>query len=194
MHFLTVRGLSIEIITSILSCADGMKKLVEAQGGDERLKNKVMALLFCEPSTRTRCSFQAAMQRLGGTVIHVDGDASSMKKGETLQDTIETLSCYCDLITMRHPEKGSAQEAANHSSVPVINAGSNKNIALCCQVVWLKELVCAECWPFEGDGTGEHPTQALLDLFTIKAELGGIGGGDKENPMVVALVGDLKNG
>lgn len=123
MNLLSVHGLSMEFVESVLTHAHDMQTLVEIQGGDERLKHRVMALLFLEPSTRTRCSFQAAMQRLGGTVINMEGEVSSMKKGESLQDTIQTLSCYCDLITIRHPEKGSAMVAAANSHLPIINAG-----------------------------------------------------------------------
>lgn len=125
MNLLSVRGLTIDFVSAVLSYTDHMKELVTRFGGDDRLKRKVIALLFCEPSTRTRCSFQAAVQRLGGSVILVEGDGSSMKKGETLQDTTQTLACYCDLIVIRHPEKGSAQTAAQHSRVPVINAGKH---------------------------------------------------------------------
>jgi aspartate carbamoyltransferase len=166
-HLLTIRGLSLDFIQQILFSAEQMKELVRARGGDDRLKHKVLATAFFEPSTRTSCSFQAAMLRLGGSVITFQQETSSVKKGESLEDTIQTLSCYCDAIVIRHPVKGSANTAANVSMKPVINAG---------------------------DGTGEHPTQALLDLFTIKSELGYIGGENPDKPMVVTLLGDLKNG
>lgn len=132
----------------------------------ERLKTldgKLLATLFYEPSTRTRLSFEAAMQRLGGGVISVAEakTASSVVKGETLPDTVRTIANYSDAIVLRHPDIGAAQIAAEASPVPILNAG---------------------------DGAGEHPTQALLDLYTIRAEKGKIDG------LRIALVGDLKNG
>lgn len=167
-HLLSVRGLNMHFIQLLLNTADEMKSLVLSKGGDDRLKHLVLAAAFYEPSTRTSCSFQAAMLRLGGSVITVNEEQSSIKKGESLEDTIQTLSCYCDVIVLRHPNKGSAAQAAHVSTKPVINAG---------------------------DGTGEHPTQALLDLYTIKSELGGaIGGLTADSPMVITLLGDLKNG
>jgi aspartate carbamoyltransferase catalytic subunit len=143
-----------------------MKSLVISQGGDDRLHHKVLATIFYEPSTRTQCSFQAAMLRLGGNVITVNETHSSIRKGESLTDTIQTLASYCDCIVLRHPEKGSASIAAESSSKPVINAG---------------------------DGSGEHPTQALLDIYTIRNEFGQIGGSTEE-PMIVTFLGDLKYG
>lgn len=134
-----------------------------SEGTSEVLKGKVMAAVFYEASTRTSCSFQAAMHRLGGSVIPVASTTSSAKKGETLSDTIRCLECYCDILILRHPEKGSANIAALASSIPIINAG---------------------------DGTGEHPTQALLDLYTMRSELGG----NAPSRSTIALVGDLKNG
>ncbi len=166
-HFLTVRGLSMSFVEKALELASEMKNLVLTKGGDERLKFKVLASLFYEPSTRTNCSFQAAMLRLGGSVICVNEETSSSKKGESLQDTIQTLCCYTDIVVMRHHEKGSVGFAASVATKPVINAG---------------------------DGTGEHPTQALLDVYTIMDELGRVGGATVENPMVVTFLGDLKNG
>ena len=164
-----------------------MKDLVKRDGGDKSLHNKVIALLFCEPSTRTSCSFQAAMQRLGGAVISVNNIESSIQKGESLEDTIQTLSCYCDAIVLRHPTKGSAAAAAKVATKPIINAGTilfpNSDSLF---VVILRALA--------GDGAGEHPTQALLDLYTILSELGRVGGTDSEHPMVITLLGDLKNG
>jgi len=124
------------------------------------LKDRIMTSLFYEPSTRTSCSFQAAMLRLGGSVISVPVDQSSVQKGETLQDTIRTLCCYSDIIVLRHPEKGAALEAAKVSTKPILNAG---------------------------DGTGEHPSQALLDLFTIEQELG-------IKNLTITFMGDLTHG
>ena len=128
-----------------------------------RLAGQVMAALFYEPSTRTRLSFEAAMLRLGGETMGTDNarEFSSAAKGETLEDTIRIVSGYADVIVLRHNEEGAARRAAAVSSVPVINAG---------------------------DGPGQHPTQALLDLYTIRNELGRIEG------VSVAMVGDLANG
>jgi carbamoyl-phosphate synthase/aspartate carbamoyltransferase/dihydroorotase/carbamoyl-phosphate synthase/aspartate carbamoyltransferase len=140
-----------------------MRELVERVGGCDLLKSAVLACLFYEPSTRTSASFIAAMERLGGSVIPITQGVqfSSVSKGESLPDTVRTLEQYADVIVLRHPEVGSSQRAADAATVPVINAG---------------------------DGTGEHPTQALLDLFTIREELGGIDG------LKVAMVGDLRYG
>jgi aspartate carbamoyltransferase len=127
------------------------------------LDGKLLATVFYEPSTRTRLSFESAMQRLGGGVISVAEakTASSVVKGETLPDTIRTIANYADAIVLRHSEIGAAQIAADASAVPILNAG---------------------------DGAGEHPTQALLDLYTMRAEKKSLDG------LRVALVGDLKNG
>lgn len=124
---------------------------------------KVMATLFYEPSTRTRFSFEAAMLKLRGQVISMEsaGQFSSAIKGETLEDTIRVTSGYADVIVLRHPQNGAARLAASVAKVPVINAG---------------------------DGSGEHPTQALLDLFTIQKELDAIDG------LEIAFVGDLRYG
>jgi aspartate carbamoyltransferase catalytic subunit len=165
-HFLSVCDLDGTVSDYIFSKADAMKSLVISQGGDDRLHQKILATIFYEPSTRTQCSFQAAMLRLGGSVITVNDTHSSIRKGESLTDTIQTLASYCDCIVLRHPEKGSATMAAESSSKPVINAG---------------------------DGSGEHPTQALLDIYTIRNELGKIGGSTEE-PMIVTFLGDLKYG
>ncbi|PRR71327.1 aspartate carbamoyltransferase [Neomoorella humiferrea] len=129
------------------------------------MDGKIMASLFFEPSTRTRLSFEAAMQRLGGNVITVSEtpqmQTSSTAKGETLHDAIKVVDGYVDVIVVRSPIKGAAQEAAEAAEHPVINAG---------------------------DGTGQHPTQALLDIYTIIKEHGHVEG------MKVALLGDLKYG
>ncbi len=125
------------------------------------LKGKVIAEMFFEPSTRTQCSFTAAAQRLGGNVIFMDQQHSSIKKGETLEDSVRMMSAYSDAIVIRHPEPGAAEQAMRISNVPIINAG---------------------------DGTGEHPTQALLDVFTIREEIGTVNG------IIITMVGDLKHG
>jgi len=124
------------------------------------LKGKILASLFYEPSTRTRLSFETAMHRLGGSVISVtDVESSSIMKGETLDDTARVISQFADIVAIRHPESGSAHTFADNSNVPVINAG---------------------------DGAGQHPTQALLDLFTIQKELGKVDG------LKVVIAGDLR--
>ncbi len=129
----------------IVQTALEMEKVL-TKGGDDRLHGKILASLFYEPSTRTRLSFEAAMQRLGGDVITAEGiQFSSMYKGETLEDTIKIVNLYADIIAMRHPEAGSADRAAAVSDIPFINAG---------------------------DGPSQHPTQALLDLLTIQKERG----------------------
>ena len=127
------------------------------------LRGRILATLFFEPSTRTRFSFEAAMQKLGGGVLSAENARanSSATKGETISDTIRVVSGYADVIAIRHYEQGAAEAAARISPVPIINAG---------------------------DGIGEHPTQALADVYTIKKELGRLSG------LRVALVGDLLNG
>jgi carbamoyl-phosphate synthase/aspartate carbamoyltransferase/dihydroorotase len=125
------------------------------------LRGKIMAEMFYEPSTRTQCSFAAAMQRLGGSIIYMDEKHSSVKKGETLDDSVRMMSSYSDCIVIRHPEPGAAALATRYANVPVLNAG---------------------------DGTGEHPTQALLDVFTIREEIGTVNG------ITITMVGDLKHG
>jgi aspartate carbamoyltransferase catalytic subunit len=100
-----------------------MQHLVHSSGGDSSLNSKIMTTAFFEASTRTNCSFQAAMLRLGGNVIAVNESFSSVKKGESLEDTIRTLACYSDVIVLRHPEVGSSDIAANVSTKPIINAG-----------------------------------------------------------------------
>lgn len=135
---------------------------VKAAGKSDLLKGKVLASLFYEPSTRTRLSFETAMLRLGGDVLTAEGiQFSSLYKGETIEDTMEMISQYADIITMRHPDQGSADIAASAAKVPFINAG---------------------------DGPGQHPTQALLDLYTINREMKKIDG------LRIAMVGDLRYG
>lgn len=153
-------------LTYIMALAERMREMVKRQGGLEILNHRVMTALFYEPSTRTSASFIAAMERLGGSVIPITQGVqfSSVSKGETLEDTVRTLAQYADCIVLRHPEIGSAQKAAaalTPYGVPLINAG---------------------------DGAGEHPTQALLDLFTIYEELGTLDG------ITIAMVGDLRFG
>ena len=136
---------------------------VAAAGGSDSLKRRIMATLFYQPSTRTRLSFEAAMLRLGGAVISTENakEFSSAAKGESLEDTVRVVAGYADVIVLRHYEMGSSERAAALDAAPIINAG---------------------------DGPGQHPTQALLDLYTIERELGRLEG------LKVAMVGDLKYG
>ncbi len=161
-HILSVDQFNRPALEKLFESASSMKKLVADSHGDTRFLHRVSANLFYEPSTRTSSSFAAAMYRLGGSVISInDVHYSSVSKGETLEDTVKTLGQYADCIVLRHPEVGAAARAAAVSSVPIINAG---------------------------DGVGEHPTQALLDLFTIVQEKGTVDG------LTITLLGDLKNG
>lgn len=152
-----------EKLSYIFARAREMREMVERVGAADLLKGFILSCLFYEPSTRTSSSFIAAMERLGGSVIPITQGVqySSVSKGETLADTVRTLEQYSDVIVLRHPEQGSAHVAAQATGVPLINAG---------------------------DGTGEHPTQALLDLFTIREELGRVDG------LKIAMVGDLRYG
>ncbi|KAF7416241.1 hypothetical protein PC9H_002506 [Pleurotus ostreatus] len=160
-HILSVRQFSHRDIHDLFSLAHEMQLQVERNGTLDILKGKVLCTLFYEPSTRTSSSFDAAMKRCGGEVVQINAELSSVQKGETLPDTVRTLGCYGDAIVLRHPDVGSAQLAAKFSPVPIINAG---------------------------DGIGEHPTQALLDVYTIRSELGTVNG------RTITLLGDLKNG
>jgi aspartate carbamoyltransferase len=159
---LSVRQFDRADLEHIFGVAQEMLEMVRRVGSFDLLKGKILANLFYEPSTRTSSSFTAAMERLGGSVIPINEVRySSVSKGESLPDTIRSLECYADVLVLRHPETGSAALAAKYARKPVINAG---------------------------DGIGEHPTQALLDLFTIQAELGTIDG------LTVTMLGDLKYG
>lgn len=122
-HLLSVKSLSNDFIGALLQTTDKMKDLVQADGGDASLRFRIMTSAFFEASTRTNCSFQAAMLRLGGKVITVNETFSSLKKGESLEDSIQTLACYSDVIVLRHPEVGSSAIAASVSTKPIINAG-----------------------------------------------------------------------
>jgi len=148
-----------ELLFSLFKRADELR---ESKTTDS-LKGKVLATLFYEPSTRTRLSFESAMLKLGGGVVSTENakEFSSAIKGESLEDTIRVVSSYADCIVMRHYEDGSAKKASQVATVPFINAG---------------------------DGKGQHPTQALLDLYTIYRELGKVEG------ITIAMVGDLLNG
>ena len=151
-----------EEVEKILSRAGEMEKECKAGQVQKLLENKIVACMFFEPSTRTRLSFETAVLKLGGEVISSENAEanSSAYKGETIEDTTRMLNCYADIIVIRHPKMGTALKAAAVSSKPVINAG---------------------------DGANEHPTQALLDLYTIKKEHGRL-----EN-ISIAFVGDVLN-
>jgi aspartate carbamoyltransferase len=162
VDILSVKQFSRQDLSYIFGVAHEMREMVERVGSFDLLKGKILANLFYEPSTRTSSSFTSAMERLGGSVIPINEVRySSVSKGESLPDTIRTLECYADLIVLRHPEVGSAALAAAYARKPIINAG---------------------------DGVGEHPTQALLDLFTIVEELNQVDG------LTVTMLGDLKYG
>lgn len=161
-HVCHIADLTVADMDRILDAAE---RLLPASRGERVLdaaKGKVLATLFFEPSTRTRLSFESAMLRLGGGVISVaEPGSTSATKGETLADTIRMVSSYGDVVVLRHPREGAARLAARYSRVPVINAG---------------------------DGAGQHPTQTLTDLFTIRKAKGEI------RPNTVAIAGDLKYG
>ena len=159
---LSVKQFDHDDLQYVFGVAHEMRGMVERVGTFDLLKGKILANLFYEPSTRTSSSFTAAMERLGGSVIPIsEVKYSSVSKGESLPDTIRTLECYADVIVLRHPETGSAALAAKYARKPIINAG---------------------------DGVGEHPTQALLDAFTIVEELGRL------DNLTVTMLGDLKYG
>jgi len=159
---LSVKQFDRRDLETIFGVAHEMEEMVRRVGSFDLLKGKILANLFYEPSTRTSSSFTSAMERLGGSVIPINEVRySSVSKGESLPDTVRTLEAYADVIVLRHPETGSAALAARYARKPIINAG---------------------------DGIGEHPTQALLDLFTIREELGDIDG------LTVTMLGDLKYG
>lgn len=146
-------------LDAVFGAADEMRTIVNTFGGSDLLSGKIMTNLFYEPSTRTSSSFMAAMFRLGGQVIPINSvEYSSVSKGENLADTVRTLESYSNVIVLRHPEEGAALEASRCLSKPLINAG---------------------------DGAGQHPTQALLDAYTIKREIGSLEG------ITVGLLGDL---
>jgi aspartate carbamoyltransferase catalytic subunit len=156
----SIDDFSNEEINYILGISRTMEPL--AMKGSDILRGKILATLFFEPSTRTRLSFEAAMLKLGGSIIgFAEAESASVKKGENLADTVRTVENYADVIALRHPLEGAARLAAEFSKVPIINAGS---------------------------GAEEHPTQAFIDLYTMKKEKGKIDG------LKIALVGDLRYG
>jgi aspartate carbamoyltransferase catalytic subunit len=161
-HVIEAQQFDRALMEEIFTVAREMEQVVQHYGSNI-LNRRVMATLFYEPSTRTRLSFESAMIRLGGQVITTESaqEFSSAAKGETLEDTVRIVSGYADVIVLRHFESGASKRAAELSTVPVINAG---------------------------DGAGQHPTQALLDMYTIQREIGNIDG------LSIAMVGDLANG
>jgi aspartate carbamoyltransferase catalytic subunit len=157
---ISIKDFSREEIDYILKIAQAMEPI--AAKGSDMLKGKILATLFFEPSTRTRLSFEAAMHRLGGSAIgFAEAEIASVKKGENLADTVRVVENYVDVIALRHPLEGAARLASEFAEIPIINGGS---------------------------GAEEHPTQALLDLYTILKEKGRING------LKVALIGDLRYG
>lgn len=160
-HIVHSRQCDKSFLTSLFSLTDEIRK--NPSLFSQELRGKVAATLFYEPSTRTRMSFESAVMRLGGSVISTEnaGAFSSAAKGETIEDTMRMLSHYAEFIIMRHYDDDAFEHALNAVEVPFINAGS---------------------------GRAEHPTQSLLDLYTIHRELG------RENDIHVVIVGDLKNG
>ena len=159
---ISIKDFSKEEINYILNYSKKMVSYAKGEGHIEKLKGKVLSSLFFEPSTRTRLSFESAMNRLGGRVIgFADPTATSQKKGESLSDTIRMADAYNDAIVIRHPQEGAARLAAEFADIPILNAG---------------------------DGAGRHPTQCLLDLFTLITEK------KKIEKQKVILLGDLKYG
>lgn len=157
---ISMRDFSRNDIDLVLKKAEELEPFARGKKSRE-LEGKILAMLFYEPSTRTRLSFETAMKRLGGdTIDMVSAEASSVAKGENLADTVRVIEGYADAILLRHPKEGAARMAADFSAIPVINAG---------------------------DGAGHHPTQTLLDLYTIKRE-------SRLKDLSIALVGDLKYG
>jgi len=160
-HIVSVEQFTRNHLRYIFDKAFEMKQLVLSQGKSDLLKDKLIGLIFYEPSTRTRCSFETAMKRLGGSIIEISSSQSSVTKGESLQDFAKCIQIYTDGIILRSPELGSAEMLSKILIKPIINAG---------------------------DGSGEHPTQALLDIYTIREERGTVNG------LTITLVGDLKYG
>ena len=162
-HVIESQQFNLPTLIELFQVADQMERIV-ARGGTRDYQNKIMASLFYEPSTRTRFSFESAMLRLGGSVIATEraNQFSSVMMGETLEDTIRVVGNYCDVIVLRHDSVGGASRAAAASTVPIINAGDGKG--------------------------GQHPTQALLDLYTIYKGMKSIDG------VKVAMVGNLADG
>lgn len=161
LHIISMKDFSRDTIDHILNIAEKLEPVARGVEKSDLLDGKILSLLFFEPSTRTRMSFETAMLRLGGRVLNLGSvEASSIAKGETLADTIRVVEGYSDAIVLRHPKEGSARMASELASIPVINGG---------------------------DGAGHHPTQTLLDLYTIRRE-------SHLDGVKIALAGDLKYG
>ncbi|KAI4473730.1 hypothetical protein M0804_015210 [Polistes exclamans] len=161
-HILSADIFNKEELKEVFNLAETFRNAIRKERTlDHILRGKIMASIFYEASTRTSCSFAAAMERLGGRVIYSNGSTSSVKKGETLEDSVAVMASYADVVVIRHPELDGVLRASQHCRKPLINAG---------------------------DGIGEHPTQALLDIFTIRDEIGTING------LTITMVGDLKHG
>ncbi len=161
-HVCHIADMTVADVDRVLDAAERLLPAARGERTLEAAKGKILATLFFEPSTRTRLSFESAMHRLGGNVISVaEPGSTSATKGETLADTIRMVSSYGDVVVLRHPREGAARLASRYSRVPVINAG---------------------------DGAGQHPTQTLTDLFTIRKAKGEI------RPNTVTIAGDLKYG
>jgi len=156
---ISIRDTSKKEIEKILINSESMERLMKS--GSDKLKGKILATLFFEPSTRTKLSFESAMFHLGGNCVDFSKEKSSLIKGESFSDTIKIVDSYCDVLVIRNPVEGSARLAAEIAKKPVINAG---------------------------DGANQHPTQTLLDLYTIKKSKG------KIRDLNIALLGDLKYG
>jgi len=158
LHIIESQQFTTKFIFELFKSADNLENTK-----DDCMRGQIMASLFYEPSTRTRFSFESAMLKLGGSIITTENanEFSSAIKGETLEDSIRVINNYVDIIVLRHPEKKSSERASEVSSIPIINAG---------------------------DGEGQHPTQALLDIYTIYREVG------KLDNLKIAIAGDLKYG
>jgi len=161
-HIISIKDFSRDEIDYVLKKSADMEGMMGGRKVSRLMEGRILANLFFEPSTRTRMSFEAAMKKMGGLTIGFDsGAVSSETKGETIVDTVKITSGYADVIVIRHPAEGSARLASEHSDVPVINGG---------------------------DGSNQHPTQTLLDLYTIKKEF------NKLDGLNICIVGDLKYG
>jgi len=160
-NVLSVDQFNKKILRRLFDSANEMKINIEKNGILNLLNNKMMGLIFYEPSTRTRASFNVAMQKLGGKVLDIDNNVSSVQKGESIEDFIRAIESYVDILVVRSPEEGSLSRISKLTNKPIINAG---------------------------DGIGEHPTQALLDIYTMREEMGTVNG------ITITFVGDLKHG
>lgn len=165
-HLIDLSQITRSLIQSLIQNADKMKHQIKMGITNNSMRGKTLLSLYYQPSMRTMCSFQSAMIKLGGSNITISNPSSSVENGESLEDTIMSLNCYGDAIVMSHYKNDSSKIAASVSNIPIINAG---------------------------DGNDAHPTQALLDIYTIYCELGTIGGKWSDSPMRVLFLGDLKN-